>query len=224
MLPKPKTRRTSCSLYCTLNCRVLSVMVCPSVADNWLGQDCRPGQRHCRSTQGVSYKSTLLHTVQGLHSGRSSSWFCTNNADFQIHSKQKLFPPFNSMVTPCCLVQCFGEISHLHLQTRNAVRTGKKVIQVQRDYAVVTTEVPQSRYLSTKLHSVTSEETIILICVTLVLFVTDCVLFIPVTYMVFYVVVGCQLPLSRLFCLGKACCEVYVGIIFVVFLQTWGYL
>ena len=81
-LPTPKTRRTSNSLYCTLNCRVLSVMVCPSVADSWLGQDCRPGQRHCRSTQGVSYKSTLLHTVQGLHCGRSSSWFCTNNGRF----------------------------------------------------------------------------------------------------------------------------------------------
>ena len=82
VLPTPKTRRTCNSLCCTLNCRVLSVMVCPSVADSWLGQDCRPGQRHCRSTQGVSYKSTLLHTVQGLHSGRSSSWFCTNNGRF----------------------------------------------------------------------------------------------------------------------------------------------
>jgi len=57
-------------------------------------------------------------------------------ADFQIHSKQKLFPPFNSMVTPCCLVHCFGEMSCLHVRTRNAVRTGKKVIQIQRGTAL----------------------------------------------------------------------------------------
>lgn len=53
-------------------------------------------------------------------------------ADFQIHSKQKLFPPFNSVVIPCCLVHCFGEVSRLHFQTRNAARAGKKVIQMQR--------------------------------------------------------------------------------------------
>ena len=87
-------------------------------------------------------------------------------ADFQIHSKQKLFPPFNSMVTPCCLVHCFGEMSRLHFQARNAVRTGKKLIQIQRDNAVVTTEFPQNRNLSTKLHGVTPQETIILIWVT----------------------------------------------------------
>jgi len=57
-------------------------------------------------------------------------------ADFQIPSKQKLFPPFNSMVTPCCLVHCFGEMSRLHFQTRNAVRTGKKVIQMKRGTAL----------------------------------------------------------------------------------------
>jgi hypothetical protein len=78
--------RWTCSRYCTLNSRVLSVMVCPSVAASWLGQGCRPGHRHWRSIQGVSYKSTLLHTVQGLHSGRSSSLFCTNEYKYVFSS------------------------------------------------------------------------------------------------------------------------------------------
>ena len=74
----------------------------------------------CIPSRGYTQAGRLRGSVQTM-------------ADFQIHSKQKLFPTFNSMATPCCLVLCFGEMSRLHFQTRNAVRTGKKVIQIQRD-------------------------------------------------------------------------------------------
>lgn len=50
---------------------------------------------------------------------------------------------------------------------------------------MVRTELIQNRHLSTKLHGVTPQEIIFLIWVTLVIFVTDYVVCIPVAYVIF---------------------------------------
>lgn len=146
----------------------------------------------CIPSRGYTQAGRLRGSVQTM-------------ADFQIHSKQKLLPPFNNMVTPCCLVHCFVEMSRLRFQTRNAVRTGKEVIQMQRDYAVVTTEFPQNRHLSTKLHGVTSQETIILIWVNLVIFVTD--LFCVFLWLIWYFMLlwGANCLHHGFLCSGKTC-------------------
>lgn len=61
----------------SLYCRVLSTIVCPSSPCKLLGQVRPSGQRHCLSTQGDPYKSTLLQTsLRSEHSGNSSSLSC----------------------------------------------------------------------------------------------------------------------------------------------------
>lgn len=58
----------------SLYCLVLSTIVCPSSPCKLLGQVRPSGQRHCLSTHGDPYKSTLLQTsLRSKHSGNSSS-------------------------------------------------------------------------------------------------------------------------------------------------------
>jgi hypothetical protein len=57
----------------TLYCLDLSPNVCPSLWSIDVEQALVPEQRHCFSTHGIEYVSTLLHTLQDSHSGKSSS-------------------------------------------------------------------------------------------------------------------------------------------------------
>ena len=68
--------------WITLNWRVLSVTVCPSEASRLMEQADSAGQRHWRSIHGLSYVSTLLHTLCGEQIGRSSSELCWNKMVF----------------------------------------------------------------------------------------------------------------------------------------------
>jgi len=55
------------------------MIVCPSSPWRLLGQARPFGQRHCLSTHGAPYKSTLLHTsLRSAHSGNSFSLSCAN--------------------------------------------------------------------------------------------------------------------------------------------------
>ena len=66
---QPSISRT---VLLTLYCFVRSWTVCPSLA--WVEvEQAEAGQRHCRSSHGVPYVSSLPHTEKGEHTGSSDS-------------------------------------------------------------------------------------------------------------------------------------------------------
>lgn len=75
---------------------------------------------------------------------------------------------------------------------------------------MVTSEVPLNQYLSTKLHGVTPQQTLIFI-------LCDYYNICNELYVVHFCgcVVGCKVPLSQLFCLGQTLFDAGDGVVFV---------